>query len=168
VILDPAAIFTGGFIPLHETVAGLRLHMRYSVLLFVLCCLLPGCATLNQSDRDLLRKHRVSAELYARMLHRESLSLADVLELSEKRVPVPFVVRYLRSTVAVYRLSSDDVVQLRRAGVNAQIIDYMLATPSLYAPMHDPFWYAPDPFWWGYSPIIVRHGHHHHHHHRHR
>lgn len=142
--------------------------MKNSVILpVVLGFLLAGCATLNQADRDMLRQHRVSTPLCSKMTHGGRLSTADILELSEKRVSAPFIVHYLRSTLAVYALNSDDVVLLRQAGVNRQVIDYLLATPRLYAPQYDALWYDDDPFWWSYpTPIILRsHGDHHHHHH---
>ncbi len=147
--------------------------MRFTALLAGLATLLlAGCATLNEADRDVLRQHRVSPGLYAKMTHREALALPDVMELAERRVPAPFTVRYLRSTVSVYRLKSDDVVLLRKSGVSPQVIDYMLATPTLYSRLDDPFWYADDPFWWDYPPAVVvghshfdHHGHHSHRHH---
>jgi hypothetical protein len=149
--------------------------MRSSALFTGLATLLlAGCATLNEADRDVLRQHRVSPALYAKMTHREQLSLPDIMELAERRVPAPFTVHYLRSTVAVYRLKSDDVVLLRKSGVTPQVIDYMLTTPTLYSPLNDPFWYGDDPFWYDYPPPgVVRrshfdhHDHHDHHHRRH-
>ena len=138
--------------------------------LLALACL-TGCVTLSQTDQDFLRRHGVSGPLYDRMLHRESLSLADIIELSEKKVSPTFLIQYLRSTVAVYRLGSDDVLLLRKAGVNRAVIDYLLETPALAASVATPFWYD-DPFWWGAYPRSyyhggVRHGHRDHHHHHH-
>lgn len=139
--------------------------MRLPLFLSILSAfVLTGCATLGQADRDVLARHRVSPELYSRMLHRDVLTLTELIELAEKKVPVSFVLRYLRSTVAVYRLRSDDVVVLRRAGVSTQVIDYLMATPTLYPQqLGDPFWYHDDDFWWGQPPLIVHDRHHDHH-----
>lgn len=104
------------------------------------------------------------------MLHRDVLTLTEIIELAEKKVPVPFVLRYLRNTVGVYHLRSDDVVVLRKAGVSSQIIDYLMATPTLYPRQFgDPFYYYDDDYWWGLPPLIVHDRHHYHHrgHHRH-
>jgi hypothetical protein len=153
---------------LHAAIIGLRFRMRTLVILSAaLGLLLLGCATLSQADRDVLQQHRISPALYSKMAHGERLSLPDIIELSEKHLSAPFIGRYLRSSLAVYRLNSDDVVVLRKAGVSPQVIDYLMATPGLYAPRYDPFWYGYDPFWdVGYDGVVVlnSHGHHHHHH----
>lgn len=155
-----------------------------SLLSLSLALLLTGCVTLSETDRSLLQQRRVSPDLYSRMSHRERISIADILELSERKVPASFVLRYLRSTGAVYKLSSDDVLLLRRSGVDRTVIDYLLQTPALYGPRYvdDPFWYYDDPYWWDTPPLITRghvhlhggghrhhgHGHHRGHHRRHR
>lgn len=148
--------------------AKIDLMRAASLSTLALAFALAGCVTLSEADQSLLRKHRVSNDLYARMLRHERLTLADVMELSEKRVNPEFILRYLRSSAAVYRLSSDDVVLLRRAGVKGAVIDYMLKTPSLFAPVVDPLWYD-DPLWWDYPRRTFyytggRHYHRHHHH----
>ena len=142
--------------------------MRTSKFPLALAALfLAGCATLSEPERDVLRQHRISPPLFSKMDHREQVSLPDIMELSEKRVPAPFILRYLRSTYAVYRLKSDDVIVLRQAGVNRQVIDYLLTTPTLFAPQYyDPWWYADDLYWWNYPTVFVGHSHHSHHHHR--
>lgn len=145
--------------------------MRLPLLLSILVAfVLSGCATLPEADRAVLLRYRVSPELYSRMLHRDVLTLTEIIELAEKKVPVPFVLRYLRNTIAVYHLRSDDVVVLRKAGVSSQIIDYLMATPTLYPRQFgDPFYYYDDDYWWGLPPLPLhdRHHHHHHGHHRH-
>jgi hypothetical protein len=102
-----------------------------------------------------------------RMSRGEQLALADFVELSRRHVPTPFVIRYLRSSAAVYHLTSDDVVYLRRGGVDRNIIDYLLQTPRAFAAAYyDPFWYGYDPLWSDYGPVVWRGGHDHgdHHH----
>ncbi len=77
---------------------------------------------------------------------------------------MPFVLRYLRATVAVYRIRADDVVFDEKAGVSSQILDCLLATTLYPQQLGDPFWYYDDAFWWGYPPLRTWDGHHHHHH----
>src|SRR4051812_40541558 len=82
---------------------GLRFRMKTSLLPLALIALsFAGCATLSEPDRQVLRQHRVSPQLYSKMDHQERLSLPDIMELAERRVSAPFVVHYLRSTYAVY------------------------------------------------------------------
>ena len=119
-----------------------------------------GCATLSTADRTLLEQHRVSPPLVERMVHKESLDLPAVTELAKKKVPSDFTLRYLRSTVQPYRLNSQDVVQLKQAGVSAEVIDYMLSTPAMYSPRYVDPWYYHDAYFPYYSPryIVVRGG----------
>jgi hypothetical protein len=142
----------------------------------VTCCVvaifLAGCATLSERDRLVLEQHRVSDAVYDKMVHREPLDVPDIIELSKRNVPTPFILRYIRSSSAIYRLNSSEVTRMRRAGVNAQIVDYMLETPRLewarYGPYWDPwgpYYYPYDPWYYGYGPYIgVRPFYHHWHH----
>jgi hypothetical protein len=115
---------------------------------------LAGCAALSDNEKMMLSQRGVSQSLVDRMSHREPLDLDDVILLSRRNVPSSFVVRYIRSTSAVYQLNSSDVTRLRKAGVDRRVVDYMLATPRLawepYGVYHGP-WYGPYPYapWWG-------------------
>jgi len=113
---------------------------------FVVCAFvfaLSGCATLNHDDRVILGQHNVSPALYDKMAHDEPLAVPDVIELSRKGLPVPFIIHYLRSTEASHPLTVDDVSRLKQAGVSPDVINYLLATPSIYGPPRYPY---PPPF----------------------
>ena len=103
--------------------------------------LLTGCATLNQNDRALLQQHKVSPALYTRMTHEEPLTLTDIMELSRCGLSPDFIIYYVSSNRIAYRLSSSDVSTLKKAGVDKRVIDYLLATRSMYAP--SPYYYGP-------------------------
>jgi hypothetical protein len=123
----------------------------------VLTALLTGCATLSEKDRRVLQQQNVPAPLYARMLRHQPLALGEIVELSRKNVPPNTIVRYIDTTLAEYQLKTEDVVQLRRAGVSAEVIDYLLTTPGLNAnrvPSYDPFWMDRT-----YRPIVIHHYH---------
>jgi hypothetical protein len=119
---------------------------------------LGGCATLSTADRSMLQEHRVSEQTLDKMTHHEPLDLTGISELARKKVPSGFIVRYLHNSGQVYRLNTQDVVQLRQAGVGAEVIDYMLATPAMYAPRYVDSWYYYDPYFPYYGPpyIVVR------------
>ena len=119
--------------------------LRFATVLGLVC--LAGCTTLPERDRLALDAHHVSAPVYQRMLRREPLSLDEIVELSNRHLPTTFILRYLNSTYFVYRLSSADVNWLQKSKVDRSIIDYMLATPSIYAPVAYSY---PYPF---YDPI---------------
>jgi len=114
-------------------------------VLLLLTLAFAGCATLHHRDRDLLDSRGVSGPVYDKMMHHEPLTLDDIMELSRKGVPGPFIVHYLRPTYVVYKLSAGDAMRLRQAGVDDGFIRYLLATPSMYSPGSVPVWYENDP-----------------------
>jgi len=109
--------------------------------------LLAGCATLNQNDQALLQQHHVSPALYSRMVHEDPLALSDIVELTQRQLSPDFIVYYLSSTRAAYRLSQRDISNLRKAGVSKQVIDYLLSTPARYAPA--PYYYPAVNYYYG-------------------
>ena len=141
---------------------------RFSLLLVLLAMsFLTGCATLNQRDRNMLGQHQVSPDLYDRMLHKEPLALSDIIELTRKQLPPRFLIDYLDSTRAVYHLTRSDVLRLKKAGVNQDVIDYLLDTTPMYAPqpyyyyspVYDPWpgsYYYPD-YYYRRGPTVIIH-----------
>jgi hypothetical protein len=120
-------------------------------LLLAICALsLGACATLYHRDREFLQQHGVSGPLYEKMLHQEPLTVPEIIELSQHSVPPPFIIHYLQNSYFVYRLNTDDVLHLRKAGVAHEVIDYLLATPTMYSPQGPAGWYPYDPVLYGY------------------
>ena len=108
-----------------------------------------GCATpLSRPDQIALERHNVPAGVSDKMRHGQRLSLPDIVALSKRGLSPEFIVRYLHSSYEVYGLSSDDVVELKRAGVSKEVIDYLLATPRLLVgTAYGPLYPAYDPFY---------------------
>jgi hypothetical protein len=73
---------------------------RFLPLLVASALVLAGCATLNDRDRFVLQQHGVAGSVYAKMLHHEPLSLDDIIYLSQRSIPGPYIVHYLRPTYA--------------------------------------------------------------------
>ena len=90
--------------------------------------LLAGCATIPEQDRQVLQAHRIPAPLYEKMLHREALALSEIAQLSARRVPPEFIIRYIDASLAEYQLTTDDVLVLRGVGVSDKVIDFLLTT----------------------------------------
>ena len=142
------------------------LHYFFGLLAL---CIFTGCATLSQSDAYLLREHHVNPSLYERMSHKDFLSISDIIELSQRQVPPSFIIHYLGSIGAAYHLSSSEVVRLRKAGVNKDVVDYMLSTEAAYGPRPYGYYgspyYAPYPYYggypYGYPTVIVGGGYYH-------
>ena len=151
--------------------------MKWFRFVFVVIALgLAGCASLNQNDRYVLQQHRVSPALYDAMVRMDPISLNDIIELSQDRVPPRFIVHYLRSTRASYKVPPARVRSLKKSGVSQEVIDYLLSTPGIYAPCayypreavySDPYYYPygyysrpypydyPYGYGFGYPTVVV-------------
>lgn len=115
---------------------------------------LAGCETINQQDRTVLRAHNVSPDVFDKMLYGDPLSLDDVIALSHRAVPPGLIIHYMDKTDTVYMLRKADVQRLRSAGVDEQVISYMLSTAPAYGP-GGPVPYAgyPGPYpYYPYAP----------------
>lgn len=121
-------------------------RVRFLLLLLV-PILFSACETVNQQDRAVLRAHEVSSDVYDKMVYGDPLSLQDVVELSQHAVPAGLIIRYMDRTDTAYRLGKADVKRLRAAGVNEQVISYMLSTSAPYAPGPYPYASYPYPYY---------------------
>ena len=125
---------------------------RFSFVLLTLAFVLTGCATLPRRDQHLLESYGISGPTYDKMMHHEPLTLDDIIYLSQKRVPGPFIVHYLRPTYVVYNLNGGDMVRLKQAKVEDGVIRYLQATPAMFSPSRVPTWVddsprPEDPYW---------------------
>ena len=131
---------------------------RGLLLLFLIAILIAGCQTVNRQDRAVLRAHDVPEDVYDKMLDHHPLSLEDVVTLSQRAVPPGLIIHYMKETDRAYRLKKADVEHLRVAGVNEEVISYMLFTappygPAVYSggyPYLPPYPYAYGPYYDNY------------------
>ena len=131
--------------------SALRFGMsRAFLILIALAFVFAGCAPLNHRDRDFLQGRGLSGTLHGKMMHHEPLTLDDIIELSQKGVPGPFIVHYLQPTYFVYKLSSNDAARLRKAGVEEGVVRYLAATPGMFSPASEPLWYENDDYYRNY------------------
>jgi hypothetical protein len=109
---------------------------------------LGGCSSLDHHDRSLLQEHGVGvgSPLYEKMQHGEPLNLPEIIELSQRGLPPRFIVEYVHDTHFVYHLKPEDLRELRSAGVSREIVDYLQATPGMYAPRIGPYPDGPYPY----------------------
>ena len=127
------------------------------VLVVLVPLLFTACGLSDQQKADYARVQAsgVSSAVYDKMVHGDDLSLYDIKALTRAHVSDGIILRYLRDQETVYYLNSDDVANLRKAGVSQSIVDYMLQTPRMYGPDfypaigvgvgYGPYW--GDPFW---------------------
>ena len=136
-------------------------------LLLIIPVFLAGCETINQQDRAVLRAHDVPPDIYDKMLYGDPLSLSDVIALSQRAVPPGLIIHYIDVTDTAYRLRKADVQHLRAAGVNEEVISYMLSTSAPYGPVAPygpgyagpgPYPYYPYDYYYGgpyFGPVVV-------------
>jgi hypothetical protein len=72
----------------------------------------------------------VPPQLFAKVEHGDPLTLPDVLTLARAQVCRGSIVAYLYSFGGHFILRPEDIPNLRREGVSADLIDYMTSPPA--------------------------------------
>ena len=153
--------------------------MKLSRCLFLfLPLVLTACGLSPQEKADYaaVEQSGVTPAIYDKMVHGDDLSIRDIEVLSRAHVNSGIILRYIRDHGTVYYLSSSDISEMQKAGVDHSILDYMLQTarggpwgagpyPYAYGP-YGPFGgsYGPYGPWYGpgfFGPVIYVHGGHH-------
>lgn len=83
------------------------------------------CAALDRDGLAPFQRPGVPGALYAKVEHGAPLTLADVVTLSRAGVSRASIVEYLYSFGHAFRLTPQEVWQLRQEGVSADLLDYM-------------------------------------------
>jgi hypothetical protein len=125
--------------------------MKPRILLLIFAtCLLAGCGLSDQQKADYAAVQRagVSSAIYDKMVHGDSLSVGDIVELSHAHVSGGVIVRYIRDHGSVYYLSSSDIDHLLHDGVSQSVVDFMAQTAAPSGP------YGPGPYYGPYGPPI--------------
>src|SRR5688572_44176 len=132
----------------------------------------------GQEAKQEIENSAMAPVLKKKMLDGEVLTVPDIEDLGRYKISEATVLRYLRSTPAVYILKTDDINRLQQAGVSKAVTDYMLATVKdrpvrvvhryhRYYGYYVPWWGYPSYYHYGYYPHYYHHHHHHHGHHHH-
>ncbi len=93
------------------------------------------------------------------------LSVADIKEMAGKGVSEQTILNVLRSSRAIYTLTTQDVTELQEAKVSRAVTDYLLSTPLLYKDdllrYRANYYYSPYyPGYWNWSFHDYHHGSH--------
>ncbi|MCX6967553.1 MAG: hypothetical protein NTZ46_07195 [Verrucomicrobia bacterium] len=133
---------------------------KFPMVLSILALFLAGCAAINRSERNTLIQHNVSPVVSDRMVRGEVLTLSDIIELSRRDIPPQLIIHYLYSTHAIYDLDKPSIARLKEGKVCKEVTDYLLETPSLFAPRFAPGPFYGGPAWypWGYYPYDAYYG----------
>lgn len=86
-------------------------QVRTSLLLAAGLVLISGCTVLNQIAHPL-----------------PPVTYEEVIRLTQEKVPPELIIRKIHDSGTVFRLNSDEVTELRREGVDAKVVDYMMDT----------------------------------------
>jgi outer membrane lipoprotein SlyB len=84
--------------------------------------------SMDEQERARLRAQ--APQTYARVEQGQPLVVADVKAMAKAGVGDEIIISQIRSTHTVYRLSSDDIIDLHNSGVSQKVIDFMINTPS--------------------------------------
>lgn len=84
----------------------------------------------------------------------------DILAMTEAGTPAELIITKIRESRTVYRMDSEDVIELHQKGVAKEVIDFMLKTERLERERHHPYpAYYPYGANWGYAPWYSFHYH---------
>jgi len=136
---------------------------RYLALLLSLVAILAlsGCADdMSREDWSAVSQSGAT-RVYAKMRNHDVLNLADIESLSSHHVPSDVIVRYLRSTGAVYYVNDKQSRRLRHSGVDDEVINYLHSTAVNYQNYPSaPYPGGPYPYYpygsyypYGYDPV---------------
>jgi hypothetical protein len=93
------------------------------------------------------------------------LSVADIKDMAGKGVSEQTILNVLRSSRAIYTLTTQDVTELQEAKVSRAVTDYLLSTPLLYKDdllRYRAYYYSPSyPGYWPRSYYDFHHDVHH-------
>lgn len=83
-------------------------------------------ASLDSDDREVLQQN--SPDTVDRIDHGQQLTLDDVKEMSKNGLSDNVIIGQIQSTKSVYYLSTNEIIDLKNAGVSQRVIDYMIQT----------------------------------------
>ena len=145
------------------------MNMRFlPATLLSLGLLLTGCATFTDRELGFIRGSGVSPRVYAKIQDGHALTPEDVIELTRRRVPDPYILRQIDDAGVDYVLTLDDHKRLERAHVSRAVIDALATASTEFSgqysrphhhvyvgvspyPYYDPYdYYGPYPYPYAY------------------
>jgi len=89
------------------------------------------------------------------------VTIEEIIRLSQENVPSEKIIEKIKRSRTAYRLSTDEIVEMKNAGVDSKVIDYMLKTYEEAVrkdqELHDwtKWYYHSNHFYW--SPYFYYH-----------
>jgi len=87
----------------------------------------------RQMERQM--EHRRAAPApYPQASAAQPLSIADIKAMAKAGISDEVIISQIRNSRTVYRLTTQEIIDLKDSGVSQKVIDFMINTPSLYPP----------------------------------
>ena len=109
----------------------------------------------QKAAREEIEKSGVSPALMQKMLQGQFLTLDEIKELAQKKVSDTNIMKYLRSTGAVYTMKLKQLDELRAVAVSDDLLNYLISSPAqrptvIYYPSYYPVYRysSPSYLWW--------------------
>ncbi len=83
-------------------------------------------ASLDESDRELLNKE--SPKTVYKIEKGEQLSLEDIKKMAKAGLSDQVIISQIEATKSVFYLNTADLVDLKKAGISQEVINYMINT----------------------------------------
>ena len=124
------ALIGGAFGALVGAAAGGR-HGGQDALIGAAAGVAAGALIGNAADRQQDAELRAQAPVtYVRVNQQQPLAVADVKALVRAGISEDLVISQIQTTHSGFRLSSEDIIDLRNSGVSDKIINYMINTAN--------------------------------------
>ena len=82
--------------------------------------------TLDEHDRAVMEQK--SPNTLRRIDNGEQLSVQDVKNMSRNGLKDDTIINQIKATNSTYRLTADQIIDLKKSGVSQRVIDYMIQT----------------------------------------
>jgi hypothetical protein len=73
------------------------------------------------------------------------VTIEDVKAMSAQKVSDETIINHIRQTRTIFHMTASSIIELKGAGVSEKVINYMIETPTLFAPPPPPPTYTPPP-----------------------
>ncbi len=81
---------------------------------------------LDEQDRKTMQQN--SPNTLQKIDNKEQLDIQDVENMSKNGLSDDVIINQIKSTESVFHLTTDQIIELKNAGVSQKVIDYMIQT----------------------------------------
>lgn len=81
---------------------------------------------LDQQDREIMESR--SPQTLRKIDRGEQLSIQDIKNMSRNGLKDEVIINQIKATGSIFQLSSDEIVDLKKAGVSQRVINFMIET----------------------------------------